>query len=235
MGSMNSRERELIPPAESLADLLNELDGSNSGPGSVSYDDFQWPSDMTEDQVMDSFGSILRDKALELQQKRYAQSRDDPMLDLFDEFRKSGSSGAGVVDFAVLSGGRNAIDRATRSDRKIKLVARRTSTNPCAFCAMLASRGWVYVNVDQAGVPTDDKGADDIRKYHFNCHCTADVRWVTAAEASKLNKYLGDKWRDVVQRDSEDRGYTKSWGPDLNAFRRWMRKEHPNGFTEFSK
>lgn len=62
----------------------------------------------------------------------------------------------------TLSGGRDTIANTVAADRDVRGWARVTSGRPCAFCAMLASRGPVYA-----------KGTVDF-KTHDGCGCTAE-------------------------------------------------------------
>ena len=51
---------------------------------------------------------------------------------------------SGAVTRHVLDGGRETLLGSVRADRRARGWARATSGDPCAFCAMLASRGPVY-------------------------------------------------------------------------------------------
>lgn len=70
----------------------------------------------------------------------------------------------------TLAGGRSLITRSIRADRRALGWVRTTSGDPCAFCAMLASRGAEY--------KTDSFNKSDPRftgagkfKVHDNCSC----------------------------------------------------------------
>ena len=60
----------------------------------------------------------------------------------------------------ALNGGRDTIVASLRSDPKAVGFARVTSSRPCAFCAMLASRGAVYLSEASAAF-----------RCHDGCHC----------------------------------------------------------------
>jgi hypothetical protein len=128
----------------------------------------------------------------------------------------AGSIGSGTVDAAAMDGGREVIDRAMREDRLVKAVARGTSSDPCAFCAMLASRGFVYKNEKTAGL------GDEVEKFHINCHCFPIVRFTRESELPELNRYFQEKWPEVTA------GY---YGNEARkAWRRWIyaqRKANP--------
>ena len=117
-----------------------------------------------------------------------------------------------------------AIDKAIRTDRRIKLVARGTGPDPCAFCAMLASRGFVYTG-KSSGVGDSEDGSvgEEIEKFHVNCHCYPIVRFVNTSDTlPPLNAYFQEKWYEVTANYS---------GHDAaKAFRRWIyaqRKANP--------
>jgi hypothetical protein len=69
----------------------------------------------------------------------------------------------------ALAGGRGTIVGATTADRRALGYARVTDANPCAFCALLASRGPVYKTARAA--TTTRRG----HRYHDHCQCTAEL------------------------------------------------------------
>lgn len=102
----------------------------------------------------------------------------------------------------ALGGGRDTIDGAIRTDPKAIGWARVTSGNPCAFCAMLASRGPVYRSEDTAA------GFE----YHDGCFCTAEPTYSRDADWPAGSRELRDRWDAATEGAS---------GTDaLNAFRR---------------
>lgn len=75
----------------------------------------------------------------------------------------------GVVDKGVKQGGRDAIRYNAKRDPKRPRYARVPSgVKTCAFCAMLASRGWVYESAETAGA---------MNKYHSDCDCEIVPSW----------------------------------------------------------
>lgn len=77
---------------------------------------------------------------------------------------------AGDAGRIALNGGRETLTGTAEKDRKVLGYARVTSGDPCAFCAMLASRGPVYRDEWSALYRIDERG--DVDKYHYNCACT---------------------------------------------------------------
>lgn len=73
----------------------------------------------------------------------------------------------GALARHVQSGGRQTIERTTESDPDALGWRRVTDGDPCAFCALVASRGPVYGSRADAG---DFPG----RQYHDACGCTAE-------------------------------------------------------------
>lgn len=76
----------------------------------------------------------------------------------------------GIVRRQVLMGGRSLIDETTARDQRAIGWRRVTDGRPCAFCAMLCSRGPVYRGTESAGV-----GAGQGMKFHGHCGCTAEI------------------------------------------------------------
>lgn len=68
----------------------------------------------------------------------------------------------------VLNGGRFVIDSLTRSDPAAWGYQRVTDGDPCAFCAMLASRGAVFLTAESATRTLRDGKPEP---YHDGCNC----------------------------------------------------------------
>lgn len=65
---------------------------------------------------------------------------------------------SGAMSRFVLDGGRDTIVLSSGADREARGFARVTGGNPCAFCAMLASRGAVY--------------SEDTSEFQAHDHCS---------------------------------------------------------------
>ncbi len=189
--------------------LLTEYRTNNTV---VGVDRFDWPADMTADQVAVAFEDMLRREALEAQAskvKKHGTNQDlthEQYLErIVADHDRSGSRGAGVADWASVSSGRDQIAYAGRRDKRVRAVARGTGTNPCYWCAMLASRGFAYVSAGSAGF-----GAEDVSKWHLNCHCYPIVRFVTSAEVPEQSKFYAAKWKTVTAGYSGE-AKTKAW------------------------
>jgi hypothetical protein len=109
----------------------------------------------------------------------------------------------GAVARHTLDGGRGQLVASAAADRQALGWARVTSSQPCAFCAMLASRGPVYRS----------KATADFQP-HDHCSCTPEV--IYHREAAWSDQAL--RYRALYQRAVRegDRG-----GPNgkYNAFR----------------
>ena len=209
-----------------IQDFLDAEGSDNAGP--VSVDEFEWPDDMDELDAADAFEDLLKNQIKDAADKvKDLRSNDeltpDQVLTQIEKNHQSaGSLGSGIVDAAGMQGGRETIDRVIRGDRKVKMIARGTSGDPCAFCAMLASRGFVYTGAT-SGVGGEITVSQDIREYHKNCHCFPIVKYTTTSQLPELNRYFQEQWPDVTAGNS---------GLDaLNAWRRWIyakRKINPD-------
>lgn len=202
-----------------LTDLTKELKRSRStdNDAKIIIKKFNWPEAMTNDEVDDAFRDLLRkqsvdkgNKAAKAAKANGLLSPEELLVELEDIHDKAGASGSGLVDMIGIQAGRDVIDFAVEKDKRIKRVARGTSGDPCAFCAMLASRGFVYRSEATAGF-----------KAHRNCHCYAIVRWSTDSELPALNQYYKEQWPIIT------RGY--SGNDSLNAWRRWIYAERKAG------
>jgi hypothetical protein len=219
-GTVRLEDAEVDPLIQELLDK----EGSNDSV-EIKVDKFDWPEDLTAEEVSDVYRDQLRKRIVtplagKARALRSSQelTPDQVIRQLEESFSTSGSTGSGTVESAGLDAGRAAVTTAIRSDRLVLAVARGTSSDPCAFCAMLASRGFVYKNNQTAGVGEEDV----IKKYHVHCRCFPIYRWLKESELPELNAYFKKMWPIVTD------GF---FGVDaLNAWRRWIyakRKANP--------
>lgn len=217
-------DTDLDAPVAKLKRVTNRSDDNKK----VKVDPFNWPAEADPEEVDKAYRKLLRKKALEQSAASSKAAREDESLShdeaikqIDDSHANAGSIGAGMVDEASISSGRDVIDIASRRDKLVRAVARGTSGNPCYFCAMLASRGFAYKSEATAGF------GSDIKKYHPNCHCYPIVRWTRETELPELNAYFKEKWYEVTA------GLT---GPAMTkAWRHWWERErkknlHPAPF-----
>ena len=148
-----------------------------------------------------------------------------------DALRASGDAGGGKADGLVMRAGRSLADYVHQRDKRIQMYARGTGSNPCAFCAMLASRGFIYWSATSATKTYRDGG---LNSYHDNCHCFPIVRWVRTSELPAANKYFKDNWSAVTE-DYDGKEKLKAWRRWLNQKRRDARsgdRTNQNGVSQ---
>lgn len=134
---------------------------------------------------------------------------------------------SGAVSRHVLDGGRRTIEQAIEDDDAALGYIRVTDGDPCAFCAMLAARGPIYLSRASgatAGVGRLRGTRGRGQSYHDHCACTVEPQYLHH-----------DDWRDrfpdnarfreiyeKAQRDAREEGGPSSGtsNPALNNFRR---------------
>jgi hypothetical protein len=144
---------------------------------------------------------------------------------------------SGAVTRNVLDGGRQTLINSTERGERLIGWMRITGPKPCAFCAMLASRGPVYtsgsaaVRVGRTG--SDPNATGRVRgtrardeSFHDNCVCTAEP--ITRDAPSWREQYpdaaqYDRLWRKA-QAEAEAAGDLQRGTSNdaLNAFRRAM-------------
>jgi len=159
----------------------------------IEIPDIDWrPNDRAVQISLNVTGPIGQ-KAKRARGKTVREARDESFVE---------SSGA--ASRHVLTGGRRSLLTLLQEDDRVFRWVRVTDGDPCFFCAMLASRGPVYLTEDSAGF-----------KAHDHCACTAepvyhlDAPWPgRAQEFHKLwnenirNRYSGAEarrqWRRLI-------------------------------------
>lgn len=127
-----------------------------------------------------------------------ATARRLPLDDAVDRAKASTARSAGRL---VTSGGNDTIMRTVDADSTALGWARVTSGSPCAFCAMLASRGGVYQSERSASFET-----------HDGCNCKPEPIYRTDARLPPGSERFAQMWREAT------RGVPAKGA--LNAFRR---------------
>lgn len=98
----------------------------------------------------------------------------------------------GMVRRQTMMGGRLTVAATAGADRRAVGWRRVTDGNPCAFCAMLASRGPVY----------KDAAAADGIQYHAHCGCTAEPAysydWTPSPEEERFLDAYGQARAEVA-------------------------------------
>ena len=114
---------------------------------------------------------------------------------------------AGMARRQTMMGGRLTIAATTGQDRRAYGWRRVTDGNPCAFCAMLASRGPIY---------RDDASAAGLQ-YHAHCGCTAEPCYEANWEPTEQEQKYLDAYTDARYPGG---GRTRSLEETLAAMRR---------------
>ena len=118
----------------------------------------------------------------------------------------------GSTQYLALEGGRQAMQRSIAADEQATGWSRVTDADPCAWCAMLASRGPVYKSAQTAGDPR--QGGN---RYHDHCACQAWPAFTLDEPFIGIAEKLYDDWL----RETRGRGGKHA----VNAFRRWWESE----------
>lgn len=114
---------------------------------------------------------------------------------------------SGVADEMVRNGDRDVITGTARHGQGIVGWRRRLSGRSCGFCAMLASRGAVYVDRQRATI------AKDGTAYHPHCHCWAEPLYTHQQEPPEVRQ-LQRQWQRVTAGESGDdaaRAWRRHW------------------------
>lgn len=218
----------------------------------VQVEDFEWLDSEEDLEYIEELyaDSLYHEAVVSAEKKRRALESDTrevtaevAFATLQDSHEKSGNRGAGKVDEAGLDAGRSILDHAMNNDARVKMVARGTGPNPCAFCSMLASRGFAYNTIESASerklnakkianftYKNNASDADEIKKFHPNCHCFPVVRWADIPDptAPGRSQEFIDSWHKVTRgysyRTEMKDGKTIVHNNALNAWRRHWNK-----------
>lgn len=189
-----------------ITDEIQEfLDESTSSDGqAVRVDPYAWPPVASGDEILERIKRSLIEDAVKPLSNDVARIGKQPRIDqkralakITEAHEAKGKLGAGKADEYVMRAGRAVLDHAAGQDRRVLKFARGTSATPCHFCAMLASRGFVYVSRQTA--TNAAAGSGGIRSYHPNCHCFPIARWSTQSPLPGLNAYFETLWNKEIR------------------------------------
>lgn len=124
----------------------------------------------------------------------------------------------GSTQYLALEGGRSVMQQSIDADERATGWSRITDNDPCAWCAMLASRGPVYKSGKTAGDPR--QGGN---RYHDACACQA---WPAFTLDEPFVGRAEDLYEDWL-RETRGRGGKHA----VNAFRRWWDSEGRAAYT----
>lgn len=118
---------------------------------------------------------------------------------------------SGMVRRQVLSGGRMMVDATTDGDSRAVGWRRVTDGNPCTFCAMLASRGPVYVSKDSTdgSVMRMSRSGDMKLLYHGHCGCTGEIIYGDWQPSEREQLYIDEYEKAAKQADKAGESRTQ--------------------------
>lgn len=93
----------------------------------------------------------------------------------------------GIFHEAVLDGGRMTVREMAKRDTRAIGWRRVSDGDPCAFCAMLVTRGPVYTSEQHAL-----SRQSDMLKYHPHCGCTCEIVYGDWAPTDLEKKWIDD-------------------------------------------
>ncbi|WP_424889174.1 hypothetical protein [Streptomyces sp. XH2] len=206
------------PTLEGLRREFNRAAGAQAGTasrgGHLLVDDSPWAGYDERTEQRRAEGAFHREVTARLDKARGAAERrgrlDDPEFEkeLAEVMTTARQEAARTGSQIAEDGGREALAEAVRGDPKALGYYRETDADPCAWCAMLASRGAVYKSAATAGL-------SDGQRYHPDCHCQprpifsrthtlpeANQRYMRLwAEKSKDGLTLAE-WRRELEKES---------------------------------
>jgi hypothetical protein len=102
--------------------------------------------------------------------------------------QNSGVIMAGAGQRLITNGARQAVLQSVKADAKAVGWMRVTGPNPCAFCAMLSSRGFSYKSEGSASFQA-----------HDHCMCQAVPAWSKEVVQATRNNPLYQQWRTATK------------------------------------
>ena len=164
------------------------------------------PDDLPDDRVdatLNATGIASYKKAIRAGQTP-EQSRDTMAVNL-----------SGAVTNLALEGGRELIHETVMADEEAIGWARVDDGDPCAFCAMLISRGAVYKSADTAGRAKNKQFVGPgMFKFHNHDGCSAVPVFDPNDPVLERADELYDKWLEVTRANPRERmadAWSKYW------------------------
>ena len=118
---------------------------------------------------------------------------------------------SGIVRRQVMSGGRMMINETASQDGQAIGWRRVTDGDPCTFCAMLASRGPVYVSKDSTdgSVMRMSRSGDMKLLYHGHCGCTGEIIYGDWQPSEREQLYIDEYEKAAKQADKAGESRTQ--------------------------
>jgi hypothetical protein len=154
---------------------------------------------LNKDQVFTSLrvtGPIaLQKKLTEVKHLEMSPELEKAFVDEAMDSAAKTSSAAAVRQ--ALAGGRDLMREVSQSDKAALGWARVTQDNPCYFCAMLASRGFVYG--EDAFTDSDALFTGGGRaKVHDGCQCTMEPTFKRGSDFPGRGEEFSELWAEVT-------------------------------------
>lgn len=118
----------------------------------------------------------------------------------------------GIFHEAVLDGGRMVVRDAAKADTRAIGWRRVSDGDPCAFCAMLVTRGPVYTSEQKAIA----RGSDMLA-YHPHCGCTCEIVYGDWKPTEQEKRWIDDYYRAAESLPSKT---PRTWDVVLPIMRR---------------
>lgn len=204
---------DILPRVQAFLDASDESNDSRTVP----IDPFTWPGVASSSETLSEIRKRLTEKVItplvkEINQKAKGTEPGKKTLRSLEKAHEAkGSLGAGQADKLAINIGRSLIQTVGRADKRVIKFARGLGPNPCAFCAMLASRGAIYRSAMTAAGEA----------YHPNCHCYPIARWTDTSPLPAINSWLEEAWKANIS--------NLSGGDKLQQWRSWYDAERKAG------
>ena len=155
----------------------------------IEIPDIDWTERDRAVEISLNVTGVARQKWKAAQGKMLRRARDESFV---------ASSGAATRH--VLTGGRQSLLTLLENDPQVQRWVRVTDGDPCAFCAMLASRGPVYLSEDSAGF-----------RAHDHCACTAEPVYSMDAPWPGRAQEFHSLWREHIQGRYSGKKAIREW------------------------
>lgn len=145
-------------------------------------------------------------------------------LDVAEAARRAREAVAREGMRIALDGGRRQIIDAVQRDRRALGWIRVTDGDPCAFCAMLASRGPVYKGRETAIAGTVFSTRVNDFQAHASCGCQAEPVFTSTTEWPGRGREFRDLWNRAQSKATADPEWASKGTKNdaLNNFRRLL-------------
>lgn len=132
----------------------------------------------------------------------------------------------GVIDRNVNEIARDGIMSCAKQDKRKPKFARVPLGPTCAWCMMLAGRGWVYGSSEKAGA--------GFNKFHADCDCQIVPSWSTHPQVDGYDPD-GIEQRYLQCRSTIENDLQKRYKQERKVYRDGKGKEHHESLSDFEE